>query len=300
MTNPFPPDVVADAQAEQAKWQIPASLSLSQWAVESNYGKDMPAGSNNPFGIKAVPGQAAVSASTGEQTTSGANYTIAASFRVFASIADAFDAHGRLLGLQRPYRNMVTAYLQSPRAPADVQRLSNALTGVYATALNYGAALINAQVRYNLYQYDKELQVTASPAPAPAPATPPAATPAPTKTPTVGQSIQVDWGSWVSQFLIHETPLIEAVGEAAYTQFAPAMVKLFIGPNVIGQYIGQALVALENIVNTQNMQVPDTNIVASTVASLVNKNETALANFLASDLEPMIMSELKKLGLPTA
>lgn len=297
-TGVFPPDIIVAAQASQAKWQIPASLTLSQWALESNYGAAMPKGSNNPFGIKALPGQSSVSASTGEQTSSGAGYTIVAGFRAFATIADAFDAHGRLLGLGRPYRAMVTTFLQSPRAPADVQRLSNALTDVYATAANYGSALINIQVRYNLYQYDtaKEKPVT-DPV---APSTPPASTPAPTKTPTVGQSIQVDWGSWIAQLLVHETPMIEAAGEAAYTAFAPAIIKMFIGPSVIGQYIDQALTALENVINAQNLQVSDSNVVASTVASLINKNEAALANFLGTNLEPMIMAALKKLGLPVA
>lgn len=296
-TGVFPPDIIAAAQASQAEWHVPASLSLSQWAIESNYGTAMPKGSNNPFGIKALPGQAAVDARTGEQTSTGASYTITAGFRVFASIADAFDAHGCLIGRGLPYRAMMTTFLQSQRTPADVQRLSNALTRVYATALTYGATLIRIQQQYNLYQYDKPMEIAVTDAPAPA--SPPAPTPPPVKTPTVGQSVQVDWGSWVAQLITHEAPIIEAAGEAAYTAFAPAIVKMFIGPTVIGQYIDQALTALENIVNTQNMKVSDTNVVASTVASLVNKNEAALANFLSSNLEPMIMATLKKLGLPT-
>jgi len=296
----FPPDIIAAAQAEQAKWQIPTSLTLSQWAVESAWGKSMPPGSNNPFGIKALPGQAAVSAATSEDPSGSNAVTGVQAFRKFASIADAFDAHGRLLGLGKPYRDMVTTFLQSVKAPADVQRLSNALTGVYAVAQTYGAVLISTQVRYNLYQFDtaKEKPVT-DPVVANA-AAPPANPVVPPKVPTISQSVQVDWGSWAAQFLVHETPLIEAVGEAAYTAFAPAMLKLFISPTVIGQYIGQALTAAEALLNTQNMQVGDTNAVAAMVANLINKNEAALAQFLGSNLEPMIMAQLKKFGLPVA
>ena len=81
----FPPDVIAAAQASHAKWKIPASVTLAQWAWESGWGRHMPAGSNNPFGIKAVKGQPQVEASTRE-VVQGRSVTVSQPFRKFASL----------------------------------------------------------------------------------------------------------------------------------------------------------------------------------------------------------------------
>src|SRR5215475_11725970 len=64
--SPVPEDVIAAAQASHDKWKIPASVTLAQWALESGWGRKMPLGSNNPFGIKAASGQAFVEAITRE------------------------------------------------------------------------------------------------------------------------------------------------------------------------------------------------------------------------------------------
>lgn len=88
--NPlFPDDIVSAAQASHVKWQIPASLTLAQWAVESNYGKAMPKDSNNPFGIKALPGQPTVTAITSEDSSGSNKPTGTQPFRKFASLEDA-------------------------------------------------------------------------------------------------------------------------------------------------------------------------------------------------------------------
>ena len=61
-----PPDVVDAAVASRLKWSVPASITMAQWAVESAWGASMPPGSNNPFGIKARPGEPAVDSMTRE------------------------------------------------------------------------------------------------------------------------------------------------------------------------------------------------------------------------------------------
>lgn len=142
----FPLDVISAAQASQAKWKIPAAVTLAQWAIESNFGRAMPSGSNNPFGIKAVGGQPYVEAHTHE-VVHGKTITIVAKFRKFASINDAFDEHGRLLATDKHYVHARTV-ARDPDAFAD------ALTGVYATAPNYGAILKRTMKSFNLYQYD--------------------------------------------------------------------------------------------------------------------------------------------------
>jgi flagellum-specific peptidoglycan hydrolase FlgJ len=142
----FPPDVTAAAQASHAKWNIPASVTLAQWAVESYWGTRMPKDSNNPFGIKAVGDQPYVEAHTREEIK-GESVTIVAHFRRFDSIADAFDQHGKLLATAKPYARART-FANDPDAFAD------ALTGVYATDHRYGAILKSRMKQYNLYQYD--------------------------------------------------------------------------------------------------------------------------------------------------
>ena len=127
-------DVIAAARAAQAKWKIPASLSIAQYGLESGWGAHMPPGSNNPFGIKALPGQPCSAALTRE-VIGGRGEVIHAAFRAFASLGEAFDAHAALLATGGPYAHARTLL-------PDVRRFAQALTGVYATDPNYGHALI--------------------------------------------------------------------------------------------------------------------------------------------------------------
>ena len=50
-------EVIVAAQKSQQRWGVRASISIGQWILESGWGKATPRGSNNPFGIKAAPGQ---------------------------------------------------------------------------------------------------------------------------------------------------------------------------------------------------------------------------------------------------
>lgn len=140
--------VIDAAQASETKHGIPASVSLAQYALESAWGKKMPAGSNNPFGIKAAGKQASVTVRTREVDKHGRTYYINAPFRKFASIAEAFDEHGRLLAQAKPYAH-ARALLPDPNAFAD------ALTGVYATDPQYGALLKKIMQQSGLYQYNR-------------------------------------------------------------------------------------------------------------------------------------------------
>jgi hypothetical protein len=141
-----PGAVVQAAQVSQRQWGIPASVTLAQWALESAWGSRMPPGSNNPFGIKARRGDPSVSTGT-DEVINGRRIRIRAGFRAFASIADAFDHHGRLLATGRPYRN-ARATLPDPDAFAD------ALTGVYATDPSYGRKLRSLMGTNNFYRFN--------------------------------------------------------------------------------------------------------------------------------------------------
>jgi flagellum-specific peptidoglycan hydrolase FlgJ len=133
-TTKVPADIVAAAQRSHRKWGIPASISIAQWAVESGWGKHAPG--NNPFGMKPRKGKndPQQMLMTREWSKARGNYYLPQPFRVFASIADAFEAHAELLATAPVYAK-ARAKLPDPRAFAD------ALTGVYATDPKYGTTL---------------------------------------------------------------------------------------------------------------------------------------------------------------
>lgn len=128
-----PPEIVAAAQAAEVKYGVPASVTIAQWKLESNSGKSMPAGSNNPFGIKAKPGQPYVEAETTE-FANGQMQKVKQRFAKFDSIADAFDAHAKLLATG-------AAYSEARKHTADPAAYADALTGKYATDPQYGQKL---------------------------------------------------------------------------------------------------------------------------------------------------------------
>lgn len=141
-----PAEVAAAAASSQVRWKVPASITLAQWVLESAWGASMPADSNNPFGIKAAPGQPGVDAGTRE-VVGGQEIRITAKFRKFESLAEAFDLHGRLLASNRVYAPAM-AMAGDPEAFAD------ALTGVYATDPKYGFKLKWMMRTYGLDRYN--------------------------------------------------------------------------------------------------------------------------------------------------
>ena len=78
----------------------------------------MPPGSNNPFGIKAAAGQPCVTVRMREESRSGRSVHIRAAFPKFATLADAFEEHGRLLATYRAYAE-ARRYVDDPDAYAD-------------------------------------------------------------------------------------------------------------------------------------------------------------------------------------
>jgi flagellum-specific peptidoglycan hydrolase FlgJ len=140
-----PPDVAAAARASHRKWKIPASVSLAQWAVESEWGKKSPG--NNPFGMKPRKGMndPFQMLMTREWSKTGGNVRVPQPFRIFPSIAAAFDAHGELLATAQVYAR-ARAVLPDP--DAFVEQLQPVLDSKgrvvkpgYATAPNYAATL---------------------------------------------------------------------------------------------------------------------------------------------------------------
>ncbi|MBS0640265.1 MAG: glucosaminidase domain-containing protein [Acetobacteraceae bacterium] len=143
----LPQEVIDAAIASRLHWNVPVSVTLAQWIVESAWGAAMPPASNNPFGIKAVGDQPAVESPTRE-VVDGSSVTVTARFRRFTSLTEAFDQHGRLLATAAVYKPAM-GQVQDPEAFAD------ALTGVYATDPQYGFTLKWVIRNYGLMRYDR-------------------------------------------------------------------------------------------------------------------------------------------------
>lgn len=142
----IPKAVAQAAIASQTKWGIPASVSIAQWALESNWGKSM-SGKNNPFGIKALAGHTSTPRMTWE-VVRGQHVRMVQNFADFSSLEEAFDLHGKLLATAKPYA-------AARKVLPDANKFTTALTGVYATDPQYGAKLRATMRAHNLYQYDR-------------------------------------------------------------------------------------------------------------------------------------------------
>lgn len=139
----FTASVVSAAQKSEAEYGVPCPVTLAQWALESGFGKRMPAQSNNPFGIKARSGEPYVTAWTSE-VLHGQSVRVPQAFRAFSSLDEAFAAHARLLARGAPYA-AARRFLNEP------DRFADALTGVYATDPLYGSKLRSIMRQHNLY-----------------------------------------------------------------------------------------------------------------------------------------------------
>ena len=89
------------ARQTQQKTGVPADLIMAQMGMESAYGKHIPAGSNNPFGIKARKGEEYVEAMTSE-FEHGQMIRKPQKFRKFKSLDEAFVEYAGLIKRRYP------------------------------------------------------------------------------------------------------------------------------------------------------------------------------------------------------
>ncbi|PTQ64502.1 mannosyl-glycoprotein endo-beta-N-acetylglucosaminidase [Sphingomonas sp. PP-CE-3G-477] len=148
------PDLILGAIEAQRMYGVPASVSLAQWALESGWGKSMPAGSNNPFGMKARANETGpiVTARTREVYTAGPKkgqeYYITTAFRKFADMAEAFGEHAKLVGT-------APVYAKARAKLPDVDAYVDALGPIYATDPNYAKLIKSIMKSNDLYQYNE-------------------------------------------------------------------------------------------------------------------------------------------------
>lgn len=136
---------IAAARKASARWHIPASVQLGQWALESGWGQHA-SGDFNYFGVKALDGQPCRVVMTKEYVK-GAMVNVECAFRSYASMDEAFDDHARLLAKAKPYA-------KARAALPDVLGFVKGLQGTYATDPHYAALLTSVIQGSNLTRYD--------------------------------------------------------------------------------------------------------------------------------------------------
>lgn len=134
----FSPEVIKLAQETQAKYGVPASVTLAQYATESGYGKSWLAkNANNYFGI--------IGSYHGQSV-----YKTDRNWRKYPSMEESFDDHGRLLSSGR--------YAEATKGVASAEEYIDAIQPIYAPESdgNTGIAALWKKIirQNNLTQYD--------------------------------------------------------------------------------------------------------------------------------------------------
>ena len=155
--------VAPGAIAAENRYGIPAAVTIAQAIDESGWGQSaLATADRNLFGIKGT-GPAGSDVRPTQEYENGVWVTQDAPFRVYRTVAESIEDHGRLLATGVAYRQAMASRHQ-PDA------FATALTGVYATNPDYGPDLIALMRMFNLYRYDAG-------AAAPSPAAPASAAP---------------------------------------------------------------------------------------------------------------------------
>ena len=134
----FSPEVIKLAQETQAKYGVPASVTLAQYATESGYGKSWLAkNANNYFGIiGSYHGQCV--------------YKTDRNWRKYPSMKESFEDHGRLLSSGR--------YAEATKGAKSAEEYIDAIQPIYAPESdgNTGISALWKKIirQNNLTQYD--------------------------------------------------------------------------------------------------------------------------------------------------
>ena len=134
----FSPEVIRLAQETQAKYGVPASVTLAQYATESGYGKSWLArNANNYFGM--------TGSYNGQKVYKTDRY-----WRKYSSMEESFNDHGRLLSSGR--------YGQATKGATSADAYIDAIQPIYAPESdgNKGIAKLWKTIikQNNLTQYD--------------------------------------------------------------------------------------------------------------------------------------------------
>ena len=139
----------------QKATQLPADLTIAQWALESGWGAHQPG--NNCFGIKAYPGCYGVQWLHTFEVIAGVRSPVLKEFATFPSLASCFAKHASLFTLGKPYAEAWARYLKT----GDVETLIRQIAPIYATDPNYADELLRIRAMPEVEQsLKRESEVT--------------------------------------------------------------------------------------------------------------------------------------------
>ncbi|WP_242183058.1 glucosaminidase domain-containing protein [Sphingomonas sp. CARO-RG-8B-R24-01] len=142
------PEAIAGARAAQTRTGIPASVSLAQYVIESGWGAHAPG--NNPFGMKPRKGMndpQQLLWTTEWSALRRAFVKVQQPFRVFPSIAAAFEAHAELISTAKVYAPAMAAL---PNVVTFIERMA----ARYATDPLYASKLQSLIASAGLRKFD--------------------------------------------------------------------------------------------------------------------------------------------------
>jgi flagellum-specific peptidoglycan hydrolase FlgJ len=149
--HPFIASAVEPAQRSQAATGVPASVTIAQAILESDWGKSgLAVRGQNYFGIKASkgPGPAGIITMNTWEVMNGKNVTVSAGFRKYNNMEESFTDHGRFLADGARYAKAMSV-------KHDARAFARAIHAAgYATDPAYSTKLINIMQKYDLFEFD--------------------------------------------------------------------------------------------------------------------------------------------------
>ena len=152
-TTQFIAASVAPAQRAFREYGVPASVTIAQAIIESNWGRSSLAAQDHNFlGIKCSNGNRgpiATGCHTYSTTECGATCGLTtASFRSYATVTDSFRDHAVFLASGSRYRNAFNYTTNANQFLFEIWRAG------YATDPKYGTLVTSIMAKYGLYRYD--------------------------------------------------------------------------------------------------------------------------------------------------
>lgn len=145
--------VAPAAQASQRATRVPASITIAQAALESNWGRSgLSAQANNFFGIKGRGTAGSVKMPTVEWID-GRRVTVKADFRKYNSLQESCEDHARLIAFGK-WKTGIPIYGEAMKHTAAPRKFAAALEGIYATDPDYAEKLWRMMDQYELEKYD--------------------------------------------------------------------------------------------------------------------------------------------------
>ena len=147
----FIAQAVEAAQASQRETGVPASVTIAQAILESDWGRSaLSVQAKNYFGIKATAkgGSAGVVWMSTWEVINGQNVTVRAPFRAYKSMADSFTDHGRFFTENDRYASAMRVVGDAIAFAREIHRAG------YATDPAYSDKLIGLINKFGLLQYD--------------------------------------------------------------------------------------------------------------------------------------------------